>query len=260
MKQTFSFLIAALCACFFASSCTDYEKLANSYIASQNLTEDQVLNVEDGDDHFLLHFESTESKKYSGRKIAKYDFKTQEVEKIGSVKTENAEIDLTKIKEWGCSKDNSTLYFIASVGNEKCLYSISPYSMRAKAVCYGKSIEVIGDIILCVSQSNIVFYKWSGKALKTDSYTGTIGKSSVTMDLALDGDKVYGYYYTRGASKNKKNFRGTVKGVNMEMSVFNNKGKEIETIKLAHNGDVLLGNCHDIAKWKDSEVKLTYSK
>lgn len=258
MKQTFSFLIAALC--MLAVSCTNYEKLASSYIASQNLTEDQVLFVEDGDDHYILHFEASESKKYSGRKIAKYDFKTQEVEKISSVKADDTEIDLTKIKEWGCSKDNSTLYFVASVGNEKCLYSISPYTMRAKAVCYGKNIEIIGDIILCLSQSNVVFYKWSGKALKTDSYTGTIGKTSVTMDLALDGGNVYGYYYARGASKNKKNFRGTIKGVNMEMSVFNSKGKEIETIKLSLNGDVLMGNCHDIAKWKDSNVKLTYSK
>ena len=250
-------MLCAVCAFGIFTGCKDYDKMAEAYMSSQNLTAEDVLDVEDGGEHFLLHFEGIESKKYSGRKIAKYDYKTQEVEKISTVRAGDSEIDLTKIKNWGCSKANETLYLIASVGNEKCLFSISPYTLNAKDVCYAKNIEIIGDVILCISGNNVAFYEWSGKALETKSYTGTIGKTSVVMDLAIDGGKIYGYYCNKG-SKVKKNFRGTMRGVYMEMSVYNNKGKEIETIKLTHTGDALTGNCHDIAKWKDNAVKLTY--
>ena len=257
MKKTLAMMLCAVCAFGIFTGCKDYDKMAEVYMSSQNLTAEDVLDVEDGGERFLLHFEGIESKKYSGRKIAKYNYKTQEVEKISTVRVGDSEIDLTKIKDWGCSKANETLYLIASVGNEKCLFSISPYTLNAKDVCYAKNIEIIGDVILALSGNNVSFYEWSGKALDTKSYTGTIGKTSVVMDLAIDGGKIYGYYYNKG-SKVKKNFRGILKGVNMEMSVFNSKGKEIETIKLTHTGDALTGNCHDIAKWKDNAVQLTY--
>lgn len=257
MKKLPASLLFAACALFVFASCKNYDKMAEAYISSQGLTAEDVLDIQDGDEHFLLHFEGIESKKYSGRKIAKYDYKTQEVEKISTVRAGESEIDLTKVKEWGCSKDNETLYFIASVGSEKCLFSISPYTLNAKDVCYAKNIEIIGDVILCITGNKVTFYQWSGKALETKRYAGTIGKTNVNMDLAMDGGKIYGYYANKG-SNIKKNFRGTIKGVNMEMSVFNSKGKEIETIKLTHTGDALTGNCHDISKWKDSAVQLTY--
>ena len=256
MKKIFGLFLFAFSA-LLITCCTDYEKLAKAYISSQTLTVDDVLDVNDGEEHFLLHFEGIQSKKYQGRKIAKYDYKTQKVEKISTIKTADAEIDLTKVKEYGCSKGNGLLYLIISRGRDKYLYGIYPQTLMATEVCHGRNVEIIGDIILCVSGNNISFYNWSGEALETRRYKGTIGRNSVIMDLATDGGDLYGYYSVKGGTK--KNFRGTIKGVNMEMTVFNNKGKEIETLTLVHDGDAITGNCHDIAKWRNSPVKLTYS-
>lgn len=262
MKNSKLFLIlSAFCMSFLVGCGVDYEKMAKSYVAGQKVSYEDALLVTDGQENYVLHFEGIQSKKYTGRKLVKYYLDTEQVEKFSTISTVDGDIDLTKAKDWGCSKSSGLLYVVSAVGNEKCIYNISSYSLKGTPVCYGKDIEVLSsDIIQCRDRITS-FYKWTGESLKTDRYTGKIGKSSVIMDIAFDGENIYGsYYYKSQGSSSQKSLRGVAKGMNFHFKTYNRKGVEQEEMTITHNGSELVGTCKDLKRYKTSNVNLSFSK
>lgn len=245
----------------FVSCSPDYEKLAKSYVAGQKVSYEDALLVVDGEKHYVLHFDGLQSKKFTGRKLVSHDLDTEETTKLSTITTDDGEVDLTNQKVWGCSKSNNLLYVVATVGKQKCLYNISPYTLKGAPVCYGNDIDVLGEDVIQCRNKVTTYYKWSGDALKTDRYTGTIGKSTVIMDIAFDGEQIYGsYYYKSNGASSQKSLRGVVKGMNFKFTTYNRKGVKQEEFTLTHNGSELVGICETLKKYKKTNVRLSYSK
>lgn len=262
MKQSKFFLaLAVFCLGFLVSCSPDYEKLAKTYVAGQKVSYEDALLVVDGEKHYVLHFDGLQSKKFTGRKLVYHDLDTEETTKLSKITTTEGEIDLTDQKVWGCSKSNNLLYVVATVGKKKHLYNISPYTLKGTLVCEGNDIEVLGDDVIQCRNKVTTYYKWTGDALKTDRYTGTIGKYSTIMDIAFDGEQIYGsYYYKSNGASSQKSLRGTVKGMNFNFTTYNRKRVKQEEFSLKHNGSELVGVCTTVKNNRKSNVRLSFSK